>query len=198
MTGKNNKQDDPVMNSQETERMDDMIMEDIDESQHDTIKKLKKKITLLQQEKKLKEDDLQRARADFLNAKKRLEEEKKSAIIRSNEDLLERLFSVIDSFESASGDKERWESVDEGWRSGMEAVLNQLIFLLKSYDVEQINPLHEQFEPSMHEALSQLETEEEEKDGMINSVIQKGYVRKTGDEVKVLRPARVSVTIYKD
>ena len=64
---------------------------------------------------------------------------------------------------------------------------------LKEHNLEQIGESGDTFDPSLHEAVSEVETNDKRFDGKIDKVLQQGY--KLGDSV--LRPARVTVLIYK-
>jgi len=60
--------------------------------------------------------------------------------------------------------------------------------VLQSYQVTEINPLGEPFDPSRHEAIG-ADNNDEVESGHITAVLQKGYI--CGD--RVLRPALVRV-----
>lgn len=155
----------------------------------DQIKKLKQKIKDLEKEKAEYLDGWQRARADYANLQKTSEEDKKRFREHFAAAFVEDLLPVMDSFTMAMSNKEAWEKVDANWRTGVEYIYNQLVSALGAHNLEQIGESGDMFDPSLHEAVSEEETNDERFDGRIDKVLQKGY--KLGDTV--LRPARVVV-----
>src|SRR5690606_18894440 len=98
-------------------------------------------------------DELQRARADFLNAKRRIEEERAHDRLRSKKQHIEELLPLCDSFHMAMNDKETWEKADKAWRTGIEGIYALLLRILKEAGVQVIDPLGEAFDPNKHEAV---------------------------------------------
>lgn len=159
--------------------LDDSVL--AEEHQGDALKKLKEK--LKEAEAKAKEylDDLQRAKADFVNMRKRDEEDKASFVKYANSSLVESLIPVLDALSSAiaHGDK------------GIEQTYN---LLLKTLGLEEENPLGKTFNPSEHEAIGMKEVENKEDDHKVLEVVQKGYILSG----KTLRPAKVRIGEYKN
>ena len=138
-------------NRSEEEAEDIIFEEEIDEDgQSDpiaTIKKLRQKIKVLEEKSQEYLTGWQRERADAINLKKRLEEEKRDFAKFAKEDIATELMSVLDSFESAFKNKEVWEKVDKNWRIGIEHIHNQLISVLSNHGISIISPLGEIFDP---------------------------------------------------
>ncbi len=168
-----------------------------DDGEEDLRKTLKKLRADLKQAKSEKEDYLigwQKERAEFANYKKG-EDDRKAMLSESmRERILTRFLSVMDSFNMAFANKEAWEKVDPNWRKGVEYIYSQMNNVFEEYGVKSIGEVGETFDPSMHESIELVETNEKEKDHTIAVVIQKGY--KLAD--RVMRPARVNVFEYKD
>lgn len=160
----------------------------------DKIKKLQEKIKTLEKEKTEYLDGWQRARADYANLQKTSEEDKKRFKQLFTEQFVEDLFPVIDSFNMAMSNKEVWEKVDAGWRTGVEYIYGQLMSALKEHNLEVFGEKGDEFDPTLHEAVSEVETSDKRFDHRIDTVLQRGY--KLGDSV--LRPARVNVLVYKE
>lgn len=173
---------------------DEVEVGEAEEQQTDTIKKLKAKLKEAEAEKRTALEDLQRAKADFLNARRRLEEDRLRDRERGVISHIEDLIPLCDSFEMAMSNKETWEKIDAVWRKGVEGIYAQLGSILASNKVEAVSPLGEPFDPTKHEALSTaLVAKAEENDTIVN-VIQKGYVIKKNDgNTEVIRPARVII-----
>ncbi len=159
----------------------------------DKIKKLQEKIKALEKEKTEYLDGWQRARADYANLQKTSEEDKKRFKQLFTEKFVEDLFPVIDSFNMAMSNKEAWEKVDAGWRTGVEYIHSQLMSALATHDLEVFGKIGESFDPTLHEAVSETQTDDTSLDHTIASVLQQGY--KLGDNV--LRAARVTVFVHK-
>ena len=96
------------------------------------LKKLREK--LKESEKKAEEylTGWQKERAESVNLRKRLEEEKRDFAKFAKEDIATELIPVLDSFESAFKNKEVWEKVDKNWRMGVEYIHTQLLGVLAS------------------------------------------------------------------
>lgn len=165
-----------------------------EENQKDIIKSLRDKLKIAEADKRAAQEDLQRNRADFLNARKRLEDERKRDRERSTISHVEELIPLCDSFEMAMSNKEVWEKADSQWRKGIEGINAQLQGLLASYRVETLNPVGDTFNPYEHEALSTTPVADATAHDTIVAVIQKGYrLKKSDDTTEIIRPARVVI-----
>lgn len=154
----------------------DIVPEEETESSDSLVKKLKEKIKKLEAEKTEYMDGWQRERADFINYKKRVENEKIEVIKYSNENLVSDIIPVLDSFDMAFSNKEAWEKVDKNWRVGVEYIYTQLMKVLGENGLKEMNPLGEKFDPKFHVAEEHTETDDEKKDGDILKVNKKGYI----------------------
>jgi molecular chaperone GrpE len=153
------------------------------------IKKLQEKIKLLEKEKTEYLDGWQRARADYANLQKTTDEDKKRLRSLIEENFIAEILPVVDSFAMAMSNKDAWEKVDPNWRTGVEYIYNQLMTVLREHNLDVFGKVGEAFDPMLHEAVSDKETDDESLDHTIASVLQQGY--KLGDIV--LRAARVVV-----
>ena len=176
----------------ETQSPDDVTIEDTEEMTKEKLRALREKLKACETEKMAHLEDLQRARADFLNSRRRLEEQLFRDRERAVDDILRELLALSDSFDTAMADTSLWEAIDERWRSGVEAINAKLHSVLKSYSVESIDPIGQPFNPGEHEAVSNQEVAEEAEDRVVK-VLQKGYKR--GPDI--LRPAKVVVGVRK-
>jgi molecular chaperone GrpE len=153
------------------------------------IKKIKEDLEICQKEKQEYLDGWQRAKADFVNYKKRTEEEKKETIKYATKELILEIIPAIDNFEHAFKDKVNWEKVPKEWRQGVEFIYSQLKDTLGRHGVSEINPINELFDPKLHHSIDVVPVNEVEKDGKIVEVVQKGYA--FGD--KIIRHPNVRV-----
>lgn len=186
-------------NDNETEfdiNQDDAYNDDvvIEEEVSDTgqVKKLREKLKACVAEKQQYLDGWQRAKADFANAQKAFESQKKEYVSYASEELIEELLPVIDSFDMAISNKEVWESVDENWRVGVEYIYSQLLSVLEGRGVRQIDPLGDIFDPNQHTSIEQIAADDPKDDHKITKVVQKGYVLKD----RQLRSPKVIVAVF--
>lgn len=152
------------------------------------LKDLRDKLKASDSEKMQAMEEMQRAKADFLNGKKRVEEQLMRDKERQTDNFIESLLPLCDSFTMAMSNKEQWDTLNEQWRKGMEGVFQQLTQLLESYQVTLIEPVGAPFDPNEHEAMG-TEDSEGESDSVLR-VIQPGYKRNN----TVIRPAKVIIT----
>ena len=75
----------------------------------------------------------------------------------------------------------------ESFKEGVEITARQLDSVFQKYNVATINPEGEKFDPHRHQAISQVESDQEA--GTVVTVLQKGYLLYD----RVLRPALVIV-----
>ncbi len=137
-------------------------------------------------------DQLLRLQADFANFRKRSEKEKMDAIRLGKILMLEKMISLLDIMEEAL--KHTHGSVDNATlKQGFEMVIQEFSSLLKSEGAQPLKTVGEQFDPHLHEAVEQIETEEEDKNNIVLSEIQKGYTLNN----QLLRPAKVKVAKVK-
>ena len=173
---------------------DDNIGEDGEEgNQSGVIKKLRERIKKLENENREYLTGWQKERAEGVNLRKRLEEEKRDFAKFAKEDIATEIIPVLDSFESAFKNKEAWEKVDKNWRVGVEYIHNQLVNVLGNHGVTIINPLGEKFNPERDEAVESVLVEREEDDQKIIEVVSVGY--KLQD--RIIRAPKVKVGEYR-
>ena len=136
------------------------------------------------------EDALLRSKAEFVNYRKRLEEEQSRIMKFCNEDIVKEILPVIDNFERAiSMDDDNLDDEVSKFLSGFKIIYGNLVSILNEYEVAEIKSLNEVFDANYHQAML---TEEREgiEPGMVIEVLQKGYLLKG----KVIRPSMVKVS----
>jgi len=153
--------------------LDDSVISE--ETQGETIKKLREKLKKALDEKQQYLTAWQKDKADFLNARKRDKEDKEHFVKFANENLIVELLPVLQSFEMAFANKEAWEKIDKNWRTGVEYIYNQLKTVLESNGLKQIDPIGKKFDPMRDEAIEYVPVSDEKQDHVITDVIQKGY-----------------------
>ncbi len=132
-------------------------------------------------------DGWQRAKAEFLNYKKRINRDRdqynKEAVGR----VVKNYLPIIDDLERALKDKPD-DGEHANWADGIELIYRKLVTTLENDGVVPMRVDGEMFDPNQHEAVVQIESDEYES-GQIVEVLQTGYF--IGD--RVLRPARVCI-----
>jgi molecular chaperone GrpE len=185
----NHTHDDEEFVVEDDESADDIDLEVEEAGMNDKVKQLREKLKVCEEEKQKAQDDLQRARADFLNSRRRLEEQLERDKERATDKILSELITLVDSFDTAMMDKALWESTDQKWRTGVEAIYTKLLGILSSKNVTATDPLGLPFNPEEHEAVSNTIVEDDAQVDTITAVLQKGFVRNGIP----LRPAKVVV-----
>ncbi|MFO0718916.1 MAG: nucleotide exchange factor GrpE [Candidatus Paceibacterota bacterium] len=140
-----------------------------------SLDKLRKKLKETEAEKQEYLDGWQRAKADFINSRKRDADLQADIIKFANENLISDIIPVLDSFDMAMQNKEAWEKAPKDWRVGVEYIYNQLLGVLTQNGLKQFNPIGQNFDPKLHEAVDTIETNDSGEDGKILEVLQKGY-----------------------
>ena len=159
----------------------------------DVMKKVREDLSVCRKEKEEYLTGWQRAKADYVNLQKELELVRLSASVIAKEKVVSNLLPVLDSFDMAFANKEAWEKVDKNWRAGVEYIYQQFITGLTDSGVMQIDKVDVPFDPSIHQSVSTVPTEDEKQDHTVEKVIQIGY--KIGD--LIIRPAKVNIYEYK-
>jgi len=126
----------------------------------------------------------QRAQADFVNYKRRTEQERLEFNRYANAELAREMLSALDDLERALEAVPPKLAGDE-WVEGIRLVERKFKSSLDAQGITPMESLGEPFDPNYHEALRQ----DKGKEGIVTEVFQKGYMM--GD--KVLRPAKVVV-----
>ena len=130
------------------------------------------------------------AKAEAENIRRRSYEEADKTRKFAIEGFSQELLSVKDSLEASLSS----DNVDNKTLiDGVELTLKQLNAVFEKFNIIEVNPIGEKFDPNEHQAMSMVESKEQEPNTVLN-VLQKGY--KLND--RVIRPAMVSVAKSND
>jgi len=129
-----------------------------------------------------------RAVADLDNFRKRAARERQDAIRYANESLLEKLIPVLDNFEAALAAASAEGASLDSLKTGVSMIGAQLRGVLRDAGLEEIDATGQTFDPALHEAVSQEETQNAPEGGVVRQ-LRKGYRLKD----RLLRPASVVV-----
>ncbi len=155
--------------------------EDIEQEEPETLEQA------LADEKKKAEDYLakwQRAQADFINLKRRNEQEREEIIKIANAELARSILPVLDDLTRALEHIDG-PTVEDSWVEGIRLIERKLKVSLESQGVREIKALGEKFDPNLHEAAMHSKGPE----GVVIQEIQKGYMLHD----RVIRPSMVLV-----
>ncbi len=126
----------------------------------------------------------QRAQADFINYKRRSEQEKEESVNFANSLLMLNLLPILDDLERAFASIPT-RLAKLSWVDGFKLIERKLRATLKAQGLSPIKALGEPFDPNLHEATRQ----DKGKEGLVIGEVQKGY--KFRD--RVIRPSKVVV-----
>lgn len=129
----------------------------------------------------------QRARAEFANARKRLEKSRVEARRNATVEVLSKLLPILDDFGRAL-DNVPETIAGDSWFDGVALVHRKLQGILEEENIERIEAVGAPFDPNYHEAVLQEESDQYES-GIIVKELQSGY--RLGE--RVIRPAMVVV-----
>lgn len=156
------------------------------------VKKLRAEIASLRKEKQEYMDGWQRAKADYVNALKRFDEERASAKTQGLVKAVEALLPALDALERAKAGGEL--------PAGFASIAKQLESAFQGLGLEAVGQEGELFNPSSHEALGTDPTDVCEIDDTVSAVLEKGW--RVGDpsnpsgQGTLIRPAKVRVYHY--
>ncbi|MEY2665061.1 MAG: hypothetical protein RLZZ480_166 [Candidatus Parcubacteria bacterium] len=191
-------EDEIEITDEDHHELEDIELSDEEATGAQKMKQLRQKLAACDEEKRQIMEDAAREKADFMNARKRLEAERAIDKVRHTKKHIEALLPLCDSFEMARANKEAWEKADETWRKGIEGIHTQLQKLVESYGVSVIDPVGQSFDPYKHEAIGMSPVDDESLHEKVIVVLQKGYEIKVDDKMEVIRPARVTTGSYSE
>jgi len=126
----------------------------------------------------------QRAQADFVNYKRRSQQEREELSKFANAQLMLGLLPVLDDLERAL-EQASPELIDNVWLDGIRLIERKLRAGLEVQGLSQIEAMGETFDPNFHQAAGHSKGEE----GTVVQELQKGYMLQD----RVLRPSVVIV-----
>ncbi|MBI5138527.1 MAG: nucleotide exchange factor GrpE [Candidatus Vogelbacteria bacterium] len=134
-------------------------------------------------------DGWQRAKADFVNARRDEEKLRLELVKYAKTDLIVELLRIVDNFDRAFANKETWEKVDKNWRIGVEYIYSELMNILQNNGVKEIGNIGDKFDSTIHESVGVRETEDTRQDDTVESITSKGFTLNG----RIVRPAKVII-----
>ena len=150
------------------------------------LEQLEEQIRLKDEEILKQKDTFLREKAELENFKKRLTKEKEAFVQFANERLLKELLQIEDNLERAMAAP---NATLESLKEGVEMIQKQFKDFLKNQKVEAIEALGKPFDPNLHEVLNQQESEEHEENTVIEEY-SKGFTLNG----RILRPTKVVIS----
>lgn len=132
-------------------------------------------------------ENWKRERAAFLNYKKEEAERVSQLMKYANEELLLRILPILDNIDIAQK-KIPQDLKNNQWVEGLLKIKVQILDLLKSQGVKEIESLGKKFDPHFQEAVGEAESDSEQ--GTVVEEVKKGYLLHN----KVLRASKVKLS----
>ena len=148
------------------------VKEEAEKSEEKESSKKEKKDPLKEKLDELN-DRLIRQVAEFDNFRKRTDREKAQMFEQGQGSVLEKLLPIVDNFERGLAAVPEDEK-DGAFADGMNKIYKQLIKQLEDLGVTPIEAVGKEFDPNLHNAVMQVESEEYES-GIVAQELQKGY-----------------------
>jgi molecular chaperone GrpE len=177
-----NKNKDKADKADETLKEDEISTSEIETDENSESLDLNEKIKELEQ-------NFLYAKAELQNYMRRADEEAIKIRKFAIENFSQELLIVKDSLEASLNSE---KLTIENLQDGVSLTLKQLVSIFEKFNIVEINPLDQKFDPNEHQAMSMIESDKEP--NTIISVLQKGY--KLNE--RVIRPAMVSVSKAKE
>lgn len=131
-------------------------------------------------------DDIKRIQAEYINYKRRSEEEKQRAVALGKEQAVTVLLPIVDNLERAIAHQPK-DIADHAWVKGVAGVEKQLNSQLQGIGLVKIGVVGEEFNPDLHDAVSMQDGDGEKE--VITAVVQSGFML----DGRVVRHAMVQV-----
>lgn len=160
-----------------------------DDGQELSAEALSQKIESLEQELVSAKDQALRTAAEAQNVKRRAEQEVEKARKFALEKFSSGLLEVVDNLERAMSSADRDNEALAPILEGIDLTYKSFIDTLAKFQVEQIDPMGEPFDPQFHQAMTMVPNPDMEPNTVMD-VMQKGYTLNG----RLLRPAMVVVS----
>ncbi|HUV77325.1 MAG TPA: nucleotide exchange factor GrpE [Desulfobacterales bacterium] len=155
----------------------------------DPLKEMEEKLESMEQEAKENYDRLLRTSAEFENYQKRAAREMNDFRKFANESFVKAMLPVVDNLDRAIESSNNDKHADTSVLEGVKMTLKEILKVFDQYNVKPFESLGKTFDPSLHQAVMQEETEEHPENSVVQE-LQKGYMMHD----RLLRPAMVVVS----
>ncbi len=131
----------------------------------------------------------QRAQADLVNYRRRIEGEQETSRLRNQQRIVLRFADVIDQLETALK-SDTLKDADSSWLEGIMAIQRNFENAIAAEGFERFSSVGEDFDPRRHEALLSTPSTDHEPNTVITE-LRPGYLQYN----EVVRPAQVEIAI---
>jgi molecular chaperone GrpE len=178
-----------TLEQNQTEQQGDEPIEQQEGAAELSVEELQARLEQAEQKAMDNWDQLLRARAEMDNLRRRTQKDLENAHKFALEKFVAELLAVKDSLEMGLEATQQESASVESLREGSELTLNMLKQVFDKFNVVELNPQGEKFNPDHHQAMSAQESSEMEPNTVM-AVMQKGYLLND----RLVRPAMVMVS----
>lgn len=146
------------------------------------------KLKEMQKELQEQKDKYLRLSADFDNFRKRTLNEKIEMSKQAGEEIYVKILPVLDDLERAMKSIDEAKEMD-AVKEGMLLIYNKFKEYLNQQGVREIEAMHQEFDTDVHEAVTQIPSEDKKLKGKVVDIIEKGYYLND----KVIRYSKVVI-----
>ena len=150
--------------------------------------KLQEEIAELNIQVSESKDKYLRLFAEFDNYKKRTLKEKIEYMKTASAESILAMLPVLDDFDRAKKSADD-DATDEYFTEGVAMIYNKIFNVLKNQGLEAMTSTGEEFDPELHEAITEIPAPSDEMKGKVIDTVEKGYTLKD----KIIRHAKVVV-----
>ncbi|MBD3299764.1 MAG: nucleotide exchange factor GrpE, partial [Candidatus Moranbacteria bacterium] len=129
-----------------------------------------------------------RCKADYENYKRKTAQEMKQGEENARNEIILSILPILDNFNLAI-DHVPKEDQAKPWVEGIFYIKKQFEDLLENLGIQEVDSLHQEFDPNKHECIEEIKVKEKEKKGKVVQVLSRGYRFKD----KIIRAAKVKV-----
>jgi len=126
--------------------------------------------------------------AEFDNYKKRTLKEKIDYMKTASSESIKAMLPVLDDFDRAKKSADD-DATDEYFTEGVQMIYNKIFTVLKSQGLDAMESNGQDFDPEIHEAITEIPAPSDDLKGKVIDTIEKGYTLKD----KIIRHAKVVV-----
>ena len=181
-------EDKNVQESENFDQLQDMQDQNTDINTESDADEKDLQISKLQEQVEELKDKYLRQVADYDNLRKRTARERLETMQTAGKDVISSLLVVLDDSERAEKQLQVSEDVEE-IRQGVMLVFNKLRASLQSRGLKPMEALGAEFNPDMHEAITEVPAPDENMKGKVVAEVEKGYLLND----KIIRFAKVVV-----
>lgn len=149
---------------------------------------LKNRIDELEQEVAELKDKNLRLFAEFDNFRKRSARERNEMLNTAGQEVIRELLPILDDIKRAEGQIENAEDI-ESVKKGYQLITKKLISTLRGKGLKEMETIGHDFNPDLHEAITEIPASTDEEKGKVIDEVEKGYYLNE----RILRYAKVVV-----